>query len=114
DRSIRWVLEKTLEQEGIQCRVFESAETLVDIIDHEQPSAIISDIRMPGMDGLTLLTKLQNDHPHLPVIIMTAHSDLERAVASYQGGAFEYLPKPFDVEEAVSLLKRAILHHRNA
>ncbi|MGB3384350.1 MAG: nitrogen regulation protein NR(I) [Marinomonas sp.] len=114
DRSIRWVLEKTLEQEGIQCRLFESAETLVDIIDHEQPSAIISDIRMPGMDGLTLLNKLQNDHPHLPVIIMTAHSDLESAVASYQGGAFEYLPKPFDVEEAVSLVKRAILHHRNA
>ncbi|GAA0827563.1 MULTISPECIES: nitrogen regulation protein NR(I) [Marinomonas] len=114
DRSIRWVLEKTLEQEGIQCRLFESAETLVDIIDHEQPSAIISDIRMPGMDGLTLLNKLQNDHPHLPVIIMTAHSDLESAVASYQGGAFEYLPKPFDVEEAVSLVKRAILHHRNS
>lgn len=114
DRSIRWVLEKTLEQEGIQCRLFDSAENLVNMIDKEQPSAIISDIRMPGMDGLKLLEKLQKDHPYLPVIIMTAHSDLESAVASYQGGAFEYLPKPFDVEEAVSLVKRAMLHHRNA
>ena len=114
DRSIRWVLEKTLEQEGIQCRLFDSAENLVNMIDKEQPNAIISDIRMPGMDGLKLLEKLQKDHPYLPVIIMTAHSDLESAVASYQGGAFEYLPKPFDVEEAVSLVKRAMLHHRNA
>lgn len=114
DRSIRWVLEKTLEQEGIQCHLFDSAENLVAMIEQEQPSAIISDIRMPGMDGLTLLDKLQKDYPHLPVIIMTAHSDLESAVASYQGGAFEYLPKPFDVEEAVSLVKRAILHHRKS
>ncbi len=114
DRSIRWVLEKTLEQEGIQCRLFDSAENLVSMLDKEQPSAIISDIRMPGMDGLKLLEKLQKEHPYLPVIIMTAHSDLESAVASYQGGAFEYLPKPFDVEEAVSLVKRAMLHHKNA
>mgnify|MGYP002515208067 CR=1 FL=1 len=114
DRSIRWVLEKTLEQEGIQCRLFNSAENLVNMIDQEQPSAIISDIRMPGMDGLTLLNKLQTEHPHLPVIIMTAHSDLESAVASYQGGAFEYLPKPFDVEEAVTLIKRAILHYQKS
>ncbi|TDO97936.1 nitrogen regulation protein NR(I) [Marinomonas balearica] len=114
DRSIRWVLEKTLEQEGIQCRLFESAESLTTLLDKEQPSVIISDIRMPGMDGLTLLNKLQTEHPYLPVIIMTAHSDLESAVASYQGGAFEYLPKPFDVEEAVSLVKRAIIHHKKS
>ncbi|GAB3488166.1 nitrogen regulation protein NR(I) [Marinomonas epiphytica] len=114
DRSIRWVLEKTLEQEGIQCKLFDSAENLVSMLAKEQPSAIISDIRMPGMDGLTLLSKLQQDFPYLPVIVMTAHSDLESAVASYQGGAFEYLPKPFDVEEAVSLVKRAMLHHKNA
>lgn len=114
DRSIRWVLEKTLEQEGIQCRLFESAEALANMIGKEQPTVIISDIRMPGMDGLTLLSQLQKDHPYIPVIIMTAHSDLESAVASYQGGAFEYLPKPFDVEEAVSLIKRAILHHNKS
>ncbi|MBJ7551429.1 nitrogen regulation protein NR(I) [Marinomonas ostreistagni] len=114
DRSIRWVLEKTLEQEGIQCRLFESAEALASMIGKEQPTVIISDIRMPGMDGLELLGQLQKDHPYIPVIIMTAHSDLESAVASYQGGAFEYLPKPFDVEEAVSLIKRAILHHNKS
>lgn len=114
DRSIRWVLEKTLEQEGIQCRLFDSAESLSNMIGKEQPTVIISDIRMPGMDGLTLLSQLQKDHPYIPVIIMTAHSDLESAVASYQGGAFEYLPKPFDVEEAVSLIKRAILHHNKS
>lgn len=114
DRSIRWVLEKTLEQEGIQCRLFDSAEALSNMIGKEQPTVIISDIRMPGMDGLTLLSQLQKDHPYIPVIIMTAHSDLESAVASYQGGAFEYLPKPFDVEEAVSLIKRAILHHNKS
>ncbi|MCZ2723618.1 nitrogen regulation protein NR(I) [Marinomonas sp. 15G1-11] len=114
DKSIRWVLEKTLEQEGMQCRLFDSAETLIKLLDQEQPNAIISDIRMPGMDGLSLLNKLQTEHPYLPVIIMTAHSDLESAVASYQGGAFEYLPKPFDVEDAVTLVKRALLHHKES
>jgi len=114
DRSIRWVLEKTLEQEGIQAKLFDNAESLMSLLEHEKPSVIISDIRMPGMDGLTLLTKIQEDNPYLPVIIMTAHSDLDSAVASYQGGAFEYLPKPFDVEEAVSLVKRAILHHHKS
>lgn len=114
DRSIRWVLEKTLEQEGIQAKLFDNAEALMNVLAHEKPSVIISDIRMPGMDGLTLLTKIQEDNPYLPVIIMTAHSDLDSAVASYQGGAFEYLPKPFDVEEAVSLVKRAILHHHKS
>ncbi|WP_191602055.1 nitrogen regulation protein NR(I) [Marinomonas algicola] len=114
DKSIRWVLEKTLEQEGMQCRLFDSAETLIKLLDQEQPNAIISDIRMPGMDGLSLLNKLQTEHPYLPVIIMTAHSDLESAVASYQGGAFEYLPKPFDVDDAVTLVKRALLHHKES
>lgn len=114
DRSIRWVLEKTLEQEGIQAKLFDNAESLMNLLEQEKPSVIISDIRMPGMDGLTLLNKIQADNPYLPVIIMTAHSDLDSAVASYQGGAFEYLPKPFDVEEAVSLVKRAILHHHKS
>ncbi|TBR41551.1 nitrogen regulation protein NR(I) [Marinomonas agarivorans] len=114
DRSIRWVLEKTLEQEGIKAKLFDNPETLMSLLETEQPSVIISDIRMPKMNGLSLLSKLQNDLPYLPVIIMTAHSDLDSAVASYQGGAFEYLPKPFDVEEAVSLVKRAILHHHKS
>ena len=71
------------------------------------PQVIITDVRMPGMDGFEFLEKVQNQHPELPVIVMTAHSDLDNAVNAYQGGAFEYLPKPFDVEDAVELTKRA-------
>ncbi len=110
DRSIRWVLEKALSQAGIQAQSFDCAEALNQRLQRETPDAIISDIRMPGMDGLTLLAKLGENHPGLPVIITTAHSDLESAVASYQGGAFEYLPKPFDVDEAVAVTKRALAH----
>ncbi len=111
DKSIRWVLEKSLAQTSIQTRVFEQAEPVLELLKREHPDAIISDVRMPGMDGLTLLEQVQMLHPDLPVIIMTAHSDLESAVSSYQKGAFEYLPKPFDVDEAVSLITRAIEHY---
>jgi two-component system nitrogen regulation response regulator GlnG len=110
DKSIRWVLEKALEQANIATRVFEQAEPALAALKREHPDAIISDIRMPGMDGLALLRHAHEAHPDLPVIIMTAHSDLESAVSSYQQGAFEYLPKPFDVDEAVSLINRAIAH----
>ncbi|MDF1761922.1 MAG: nitrogen regulation protein NR(I) [Oleibacter sp.] len=110
DKSIRWVLEKALQQANIQTRVFEQAEPALNQLRREHPDAIITDIRMPGMDGLTLLKEANKAHPDLPVIIMTAHSDLESAVTSYQSGAFEYLPKPFDVDEAVSLIQRAITH----
>ncbi len=110
DRSIRWVLEKALEQEGIPTRSFESGDAALRSLQREQPETIISDIRMPGVDGLALLGDIQDRYPELPVIIMTAHSDLDSAVASYQGGAFEYLPKPFDVDEAVALVKRALAH----
>ena len=79
-------------------------------LDHGQPEVIISDIRMPQMDGMTLLEKVNQQHPDIPVIIMTAHSDLDSAVNAYQGGAFEYLPKPFDIDEAVTLSKRALSH----
>ena len=79
----------------------------------ETPDAIISDIRMPGIDGLELLTSIQQTHPELPVIIMTAHSDLESAVASYSRGAFEYLPKPFDIDEAVAMTRRALAHAKD-
>src|SRR5690606_41924784 len=96
DKSIRWVLEKALQQAGLNTRVFEQAEPALQALQHEHPDAIISDIRMPGLDGLALLRQAQQAHPELPVIIMTAHSDLESAVSSYQQGAFEYLPKPFD------------------
>lgn len=114
DRSIRWVLEKALSQAGITTRTFENGEDIIRSLasanDAAGPSAIISDIRMPGIDGLELLAKINQSHPDLPVIITTAHSDLDSAVAAYQGGAFEYLPKPFDVDEAVAMAERALNH----
>ncbi|GGK04229.1 nitrogen regulation protein NR(I) [Pseudomonas matsuisoli] len=110
DRSIRWVLEKALQQEGVTTQSFDNADSVLHRLSRQQPDVIISDIRMPGSSGLDLLAQIREMLPRLPVIIMTAHSDLESAVASYQGGAFEYLPKPFDVDEAVSLVKRAYQH----
>lgn len=115
DRSIRWVLEKALEQENIETSSFENGEKIIATLNRESPDAIICDVRMPGIDGLTLLKQIHEVQPDIPVIIMTAHSDLDSAVNSYQTGAFEYLPKPFDVDEAVSLIQRAIAHkHENA
>lgn len=112
DKSIRWVLEKALQQVGIETRVFESGDSALRVLEQttaqNQPKAIISDIRMPGIDGLALLEKLQVKLPQLPVIIMTAHSDLNSAVSSYSGGAFEYLPKPFDIDDAVAVAQRAL------
>jgi two-component system nitrogen regulation response regulator GlnG len=110
DRSIRWVLERALSQSGFSITSFEGASEVLSQLAKSQPDAIISDIRMPGMDGLELLERIQTDHADIPIIIMTAHSDLDSAVSSYQGGAFEYLPKPFDVDDAVALVKRAVEH----
>ncbi len=112
DRSIRWVLERALEQEGIDPISFETGDALLARLDREQPDAIVSDIRMPGIDGIDLLRQVHEQHPALPIIIMTAYSDLESAVSSYQSGAFDYLPKPFDVDDAVAMVKRAVLHAR--
>ncbi|MGY6581651.1 response regulator [Klebsiella pneumoniae] len=97
DRAMRWVLEKTFKEEGFDVTNFEEAQTALERLHHDAPDVILTDIRMPGIDGLTFLSKVKNSHPDLPVIIMTAHSDLESAVSSYQTGAFEYLPKPFDI-----------------
>jgi len=110
DRSIRWVLEKALCKAGIEVDCFDTAHGIVERLTKQQPDAIVSDIRMPGMDGLELLEKIRQFYPKLPVIIMTAHSDLDSAVSAYQGGAFEYLPKPFDVNTAVELVQRAVAH----
>lgn len=110
DRSIRWVLERALSGAGMDTRTFDSGDELLRRIKQEQPDVIVSDIRMPGIDGLQMLSQLQELFPQIPTIIMTAHSDLDSAVASYQGGAFEYLPKPFDVDEAVALVQRAVEH----
>ena len=108
DSSIRWVLERALSQAGIDNESFENGDLLLGRIENEQPEVIISDIRMPGTDGLELLSRISEDFPDLPVIITTAHSDLDSAVASYQHGAFEYLPKPFDIDEVVAITERAL------
>ena len=110
DRSIRWVLEKALQQAGIETEVFETGDRALTRINSVVPTAILCDVRMPGIGGLSLLTRIHETHPNLPVIIMTAHSDLDSAVSAYQGGAFEYLPKPFDVDEAVAVTHRALTH----
>ncbi|HUF21529.1 MAG TPA: nitrogen regulation protein NR(I) [Burkholderiales bacterium] len=108
DRSIRWVFEKALAREDIPFKVFGSAQEALAALDTSLPQVVVSDIRMPGGSGLDLLEKLKERHPNLPVIIMTAYSDLESAVAAFQGGAFEYLPKPFDVDHAIDLIRRAV------
>ena len=107
DRSIRWVLEKALAREGIVYQSFSSAYEVLQALASTQPQVLISDIRMAGESGLLLLNKVKERYPQLPVIIMTAYSDLESAVAAFQGGAFEYLPKPFDVDHALALIRRA-------
>ena len=112
DRSIRWVLEKSLSKTGMNTVSFENGDDLLRRLEQESPDAIISDIRMPGISGLDLLSTIQESHPELPVIIMTAYSDLDSTVSSYNRGAFEYLPKPFDIEEAVAMTKRALDHAR--
>ncbi|MBL4680920.1 MAG: nitrogen regulation protein NR(I) [Pseudomonadales bacterium] len=110
ERSIRWVLEKALSQVGINVTCFDNGQSLINKLLEDTPDAIVSDIRMPGIDGLDLLERIKQSHPGLPVVIMTAHSDLTSAVASIQGGAFEYMPKPFEIDEAVSIVQRAIEH----
>ncbi|MSQ52244.1 MAG: nitrogen regulation protein NR(I) [Betaproteobacteria bacterium] len=108
DRSIRWVFEKALTREGIAFKAFASAQDALVELEIAPPQVLLSDIRMPGPSGLDLLQTLKKRYPALPVIIMTAYSDLESAVAAFQGGAFEYLPKPFDVDQAVELIRRAL------
>ena len=112
DRSIRWVLEKALSREDIEYRSFTSANEALQALPTSTPQVVVSDIRMPGRSGLELLQTLREQHPQLPVIIMTAYSDLESAVSAFQGGAFEYLPKPFDINHAVELIRRALEQSR--
>ncbi|WP_293850155.1 nitrogen regulation protein NR(I) [Steroidobacter sp.] len=107
DASIRWVLERALRQGGMAPTAFDHADTALAALRRDRPDVLITDIRMPGRSGLELLTEIRDNQPDLPVIVMTAHSDLDSAVAAYQGGAFEYLPKPFDIDQAVDLVRRA-------
>jgi two-component system, NtrC family, nitrogen regulation response regulator GlnG len=108
DRSIRWVLERAMSQAGIPITAFASADHAMHHLHDERPIAVLTDVRMPGMDGMDFIERIHAAYPDLPVIVMTAHSDLDSAINAYQSGAFEYLPKPFDVDEAVAIVRRAI------
>ncbi len=108
DRSIRWVLEKALAREDLPCRSFGTAREALDALNDDVPQVLVTDIRMPGASGIELLQAVKRRFPALPVIVMTAYSDLESAVSAFQGGAFEYLPKPFDVDVATDLIRRAV------
>jgi two-component system nitrogen regulation response regulator GlnG len=114
DRSIRWVLEKALAREGIPHQTFASAYEVLQALAITEPQVLVSDIRMPGESGLQLLAEVKERHPQIPIIIMTAYSDLDSAVAAFQGGAFEYLPKPFDVDHALALIRRAAVESRHS
>lgn len=112
DSSIRWVLERAISRESLSCKTFEHANDVLNALNTEIPDVLLSDIRMPDIDGLSLLKIIKEQYPTLPVIIMTAHSDLDAAVNAYQQGAFDYLPKPFDIDETLALIDRAITHYR--
>ncbi len=114
DRSIRWVLEKALQKAQMEVRSFSSADGVLEELTFGLPDVVVTDVRMPGIDGLSLLGQIHETYPDLPVIIMTAHSDLDSAVAAFHGGAFEYLPKPFDVDEAVDQVRRACRHSQGS
>ncbi len=109
DQSIRWVLERALQREGFEVRAFGSAKDCLSALETDAPKVLVSDIRMPGQSGLELLQQVKARRPGMPVIIMTAFSDLDSAVSSFQGGAFEYLPKPFDLPHAIELIRRAVV-----
>ncbi|HIF55474.1 MAG TPA: nitrogen regulation protein NR(I) [Methylococcaceae bacterium] len=114
DKSIRWVLEKALQKASITTKSFTNAHSLLEALEHDAPTTLITDIRMPGINGLELLSKVQYNYPDLPVVVMTAHSDLDSAVSAFNAGAFEYLPKPFDIKEVVDVVNRACTQSKQA
>jgi len=107
DASMLWVLERALGAAGLTVETFENADAALDALRTRAPHAVLTDIRMPGTDGLSLATRLRHDRPQLPVVVMTAHSDLDTTVAAFEGGAFDYLAKPFDLDDAVDLVRCA-------
>ncbi|OZI34922.1 nitrogen regulation protein NR(I) [Bordetella genomosp. 10] len=114
DQAIRWVLEKALARAGVTTRSFSQAADVLAALENDTPATLVSDIRMPGGNGLDLLRKIKDGHPSLPVIVMTAYADLDSTVSAFQGGAFDYLAKPFDVNEAVALIQRAVQENADA
>ena len=116
DQSIRWVLDKAFQKTSMEARCFTSADEVIHSLQYnpDLPDVIISDVRMPGIDGLQFLENFKSEHPETPIIIMTAHSDLDSAVSAYEGGAFEYIPKPFDVDEVIELTERACKTHETS
>lgn len=113
DRSIRWVIETALKKAGHIVTSFTSADGVVAMMEKEVPDVLLTDIKMPGKDGIELLRELQAEYPELPVIVMTAHSDMDSAVSAYDSGAFEYLPKPFDIDEMLSQVERAYIQNKS-
>ena len=107
DKSIRWVLEKAFQKENFKVSSFEDAESILKNFEKIKPDIILSDVRMPGISGIDLVERLKREYPHIPIIIMTAFSDLETTVASLQKGAYEYLTKPFDIDNVISIVKNA-------
>ena len=108
DKSIRWVFEKALEKENLPFKTFSNSNEAINQFNHEKPSIIVSDIRMPGESGLIFLSKVKDKFPEIPIIIMTAYSDLDTAVSAFQKGAFEYIAKPFDIDKALEVIKQAL------
>ena len=108
DVSIRWVLERALNDVGLSVRQFRNGDEAMGVVDHELPNVVMTDIRMPGRSGLQFLNTLGDRFPDIPVIVMTAYTDLDNAVSAYRGGTFEHLPKPFDLDEATALVKRVL------
>ncbi|MDC0942293.1 MAG: nitrogen regulation protein NR(I) [Gammaproteobacteria bacterium] len=114
DEAIRMVLEEGLKSAGLEIVTFADGEALIDALSEDKPDLIISDIKMPGMHGYDLLKHIKNNYDKLPVIIMTAFTDMQAAIDAYGGGAFEYIPKPFDLEEAIITVKKALEEHKEA
>ena len=114
DVSIRWVLERALRNASMQPTAFDAAEPAMLALRSRVPDVLITDVRMSGKSGLDLLRSVNQTHPELPVIVMTAHADLSSAVSAYGSGAFEYLPKPFDIDQAIDLVRRAAQAAQNA
>ena len=111
DEAIRVVLEEGLKSDGLEIKTFSDGQSLIDALKKDKPDLIISDIKMPGMHGYDLLKHIKNNYDKLPVIIMTAFTDMQAAIDSYGGGAFEYIPKPFDLEEAIITVQKALEEH---